>query len=37
MGGEERFLRELTELPAPGTSIPAADHCYACTVGAGFT
>ena len=37
MGGEERFLRELTELPAPGTPIPAADHCYACTVGAGFT
>lgn len=37
MVGEERFLRELTELPAPGTPIPAADHCYACTVGAGFT
>ncbi|WP_136516084.1 arsenosugar biosynthesis radical SAM (seleno)protein ArsS [Geomonas edaphica] len=37
MGGEERLLRELSELPAPGTAIPAADHCYACTVGAGFT
>lgn len=37
MGGRERLVRELEELPAPGTPIPAADHCYACTVGAGFT
>lgn len=37
MGGEERFVHELAELPPPGTPIPAADHCYACTVGAGFT
>lgn len=37
MGGGERFVRELNELPAPGTPILAADHCYACTVGAGFT
>jgi radical SAM/Cys-rich protein len=27
----------LTELPAPGTPIPVADYCYACTVGSGFT
>lgn len=37
MGGKERLVRELVELPAPGTPIPVADHCYACTVGAGFT
>lgn len=30
-------ISELRELPAPGTPIPAGDHCYACTVGAGFT
>jgi radical SAM/Cys-rich protein len=27
----------LAELPAPGTPIPVADYCYACTVGSGFT
>lgn len=36
-GGEESLVSELCELPAPGTPIPAADHCFACTVGAGFT
>lgn len=35
--GEERHISSLTELPPPGTPIPAADHCFACTVGAGFT
>lgn len=34
---EERLISSLTELPPPGTPIPAAEHCYACTVGAGFT
>lgn len=36
-GGEETLISGLSELPAPGTPIPAADHCFACTVGAGFT
>ena len=36
-GGEESHICGLSELPAPGTPIPAADHCFACTVGAGFT
>jgi len=36
-GGEERLISSLTELPAPGTPIAVADHCYACTAGAGFT
>ncbi|QXE85646.1 arsenosugar biosynthesis radical SAM protein ArsS [Geomonas nitrogeniifigens] len=36
-GGGERLISALTELPPPGTPIPSADHCYACTVGSGFT
>jgi len=36
-GGEVRELSALVELPAPGTPIPVGDHCYACTVGSGFT
>jgi radical SAM/Cys-rich protein len=36
-GGEVTLLSALSELPAPGTPIPVADHCYACTVGSGFT
>ncbi|MBJ6727254.1 arsenosugar biosynthesis radical SAM (seleno)protein ArsS [Geomesophilobacter sediminis] len=36
-GGEVTYLRGLAELPAPGTPIPVGDHCYACTVGSGFT
>ena len=36
-GGEPRLVSSLGALPAPGTPIPAADHCFACTVGAGFT
>ncbi|WP_026841455.1 arsenosugar biosynthesis radical SAM (seleno)protein ArsS [Citrifermentans bremense] len=36
-GGEETHISTLAELPAPGTTIPTADHCFACTVGAGFT
>jgi radical SAM/Cys-rich protein len=27
----------LRELPLPGTPIPVGDHCFACTVGSGFT
>jgi radical SAM/Cys-rich protein len=36
-GGEETHISALAELPPPGTAIPTADHCFACTVGAGFT
>ncbi|QXM11033.1 arsenosugar biosynthesis radical SAM (seleno)protein ArsS [Geomonas subterranea] len=36
-GGEERLISALVELPPPGTPIAVADHCYACTVGSGFT
>lgn len=35
--GEETLVGDLAFLPPPGTPIPAADHCFACTVGAGFT
>lgn len=36
--GEQRIhVRDLPGPPAPGTPIAAADHCYACTAGAGFT
>ena len=36
-GGEAKLISELRELPALGTPIPVGDHCYACTVGSGFT
>jgi radical SAM/Cys-rich protein len=35
--GEFKRISELSELPAPGTPIPVGEHCYACTVGSGFT
>jgi radical SAM/Cys-rich protein len=35
--GKKKHVSELAELPPEGTSIPIADHCYACTAGAGFT
>jgi radical SAM/Cys-rich protein len=35
--GKRIHLSELRELPREGTPIPIADHCYACTAGAGFT
>ena len=37
LGGELTLISALCELPAPGTPIAVADHCYACTVGSGFT
>ena len=37
LGGELRLISDLSELPAPGTPIAVGDHCYACTVGSGFT
>lgn len=30
-------IRDLHQLPAPGTPIALAEHCFACTAGAGFT
>lgn len=36
-GGAAKTVQELSELPAAGTVIPAAEYCYACTAGAGFT
>ena len=37
LGGEPAHISGLLELPEPGTPIAVADHCYACTVGSGFT
>lgn len=36
-GGQAALLSDLGELPEPGTPIAVGDHCYACTVGSGFT
>jgi radical SAM/Cys-rich protein len=36
-GGELQQISGLAELPPPGTTIPVGEHCYACTVGSGFT
>jgi radical SAM/Cys-rich protein len=35
--GEADSIFSLTELPPPGCPIPVGNHCYACTVGSGFT
>jgi radical SAM/Cys-rich protein len=37
LGGRPQSLATLVALPPAGTPIPTADHCYACTAGAGFT
>jgi len=37
LGGAQRYVWEMEGPPPPGQSIPVADHCYACTAGAGFT
>jgi radical SAM/Cys-rich protein len=37
LGGRKQHIRELAELPAPGSPIAVSDHCFACTAGAGFT
>ncbi|GFO56890.1 radical SAM/Cys-rich domain protein [Geomonas sp. Red276] len=36
-GGAAGLISEFVELPLPGTPIPVGEHCYACTVGSGFT
>lgn len=37
LGGRRSHVSEWEAPPAAGMSIPTADHCYACTAGAGFT
>lgn len=37
MGGKKTHITELSTPPARGLDISVADHCYACTAGAGFT
>jgi radical SAM/Cys-rich protein len=37
MGGRQKHISELHELPGPGTDIALYEHCYTCTAGAGFT
>ena len=37
LGGEATLVSDLSELPPPETKVVVGDHCYACTVGSGFT
>ena len=37
MAGQKTHISEMQGPPIPGTPIAVADHCYACTAGAGFT
>jgi len=37
LGGRPRHVSECEASPPAGTPIAAADHCYACTAGSGFT
>jgi radical SAM/Cys-rich protein len=37
MGGRKVHVSEMQGPPEPGSEIATADHCYACTSGAGFT
>jgi radical SAM/Cys-rich protein len=37
MGGKKTHVTEITGPPEPGSPIAVAEHCYACTAGAGFT
>lgn len=37
LGGVKKHVSKVDSFPPPGTAISTADHCYACTVGAGFT
>lgn len=36
-GGRKDHVSGVAGLPSPGTPIPTAEHCFACTAGAGFT
>lgn len=35
--GVKTHITQMDALPAPGTHIATADHCFTCTAGAGFT
>lgn len=37
LGGRPVRVSDLDGPPPPGTPVATADHCYACTAGAGFT
>jgi radical SAM/Cys-rich protein len=37
MGNRKTHITELTEPPAPGSSIAVGEHCFTCTAGTGFT
>ena len=37
LGGMRRHVTNMSGPPLPGTAIATAEHCYACTAGAGFT
>jgi radical SAM/Cys-rich protein len=37
VAGRKTHISEMEKPPRPGTPIAVADHCYACTAGAGFT
>lgn len=37
MGNKKTHISEMAGPPPEGSSIAAADHCYTCTAGAGFT
>ena len=37
MANKKVHITEISAPPDPDTPIAAADHCYTCTAGAGFT
>ena len=37
LSGVKKHVSEAQSLPPPGTAISTSYHCYACTVGSGFT
>ena len=37
MGGQKIHVSEMAALPAKGSPISTANHCYTCTAGSGFT
>ena len=37
LGGKKTHVSEMDGPPEPGRPIAAADHCYTCTAGSGFT
>ncbi len=37
MAGVKTHISQMDTLPAPGSPVATADHCFTCTAGAGFT